>query len=311
MASRIDIFNKAVDAFQPVNLCNTVATKWQPGSLGLLRDAEAFSSLLGTNWQNNMRSTAKSRTLDASTLYTLSFLLRHAATWVAVSARQAHTPTASSALGSLASSPYAKEHSTLQLIWNQKFQSQLDIEAHGTHKVIVNFALSARGIEWRISDTETCSYFDPYAIHQCHERSERPGGMCITHTPHDWITAPGSFGLRHVDTTRQASLFAYYSNISNLNAYSNDELEEMIQSFLKKLGRAGALSHLQPTGTLDHAATQLGYSSASEAKAAGIEDLKARFRSKARLIHPDCGGSAPEFQGIESAYRSLLVAFAP
>jgi hypothetical protein len=267
---------------------------------GVVRDHDVLEALLGDHWQRNLFG-KKVGSATTQELFEASFLLRHAATWVALTWKQHHRASEFIHLDAHCGSPYSINESALRTQAAAFLNSTLFLESRKPQ-----IALSARGIEWAVIPESACSHFDPYAGEPCWGKSLTRGGSCANHVGHDWGHASYQSGLRQMSTMRQSSLFAFYGNISNLRAYSEDELNELIQAFWKRMSR------FKETNTdLNLAALELGYRSLSDAIGTGIVELKNRFRIEARRVHPDAGGAAAEFQRIERAYRALLDAMAP
>jgi hypothetical protein len=267
---------------------------------GVLRDHDALDALLGDHWQRNLFG-KKNGTATTQELFEASFLLRHAATWVALVWKQHKRASEFIHLDAHCGSPYSINESLLRAESAPFLDSRLFLESRKPQ-----IALSARGIEWAVIPEPACSHFDPYAGEPCWGKSLTLGGACANHVGHNWGHASYQSGLRQMSTMRQSSLFSFYGNIANLSAYSEDELNELVQAFWSRMSRFN-----ETKTDLNQAAAAFGYRSLSDAIGTGVAELRNRFRTEARRVHPDTGGAAAEFHRVERAYRALLDAMAP
>jgi hypothetical protein len=184
----------------------------------------------------------------------------------------------------------------------------------------LRLALSARGLEWALAPKSSCSHFDPYLPQPCTNRALADGLACHEHTVLDWLAPPNAqkpsadaAALRQSSTLRLAKLFAYYRDIRNLGAYSEHDLQRMIQDFWRTFGQTSWYNTSHGTAgqrgqgllSMEQAALELGYSTASEALGLGTRELARRFKSRARQAHPDMGGCPKDFQVLNDAYRVL------
>lgn len=267
---------------------------------GVLRDHEALETLLGERWQQRFCEKTNGSN-NTQQLFETSFLLRHAATWVALVWKQHQRENEFIRLDAHCGSPYSVTESNLRRQSTNFLNSSLFFESR-----LPQIALSARGIEWAVIPKHACSHFDPYATEPCWARPLTQGGACGSHVGHDWGQSSFQSGLRQMGAMRQSALFAFYGNIKNLSAYSEDELNKMVQSFWHRMSRFN-----ETKTDLEQAAQAFGYRSLSDVLGTGVGELKMRFRSEARRVHPDAGGAIGEFQRVERAYRALLEAMDP
>lgn len=160
------------------------------------------------------------------------------------------------------------------------------------------FGFSALGCHVVFQQENLCRAFDFYDNPTCGKPAE-DGLFCRAHRFEHWwihpIAKPASV---------QAKMFAYYSNIHNLEEYDEEELEDLIKQFWKRLD--GLHPELPPTEKqVDKALEYFGYKNRQHCKRESAAGLKRRFWSQAKLSHPDRGGSEEQFATLSTHYEIL------
>lgn len=284
-------------AFEQLEPCRLARTEIFPHiaqsahsspSAPLLGDYALLQSLGSEGLLRNMQ------TQRAHTMYFLSFVLRHSLTWIAYTLERLNR--------SLCPAPFPfAEHSPFVHYAGALWDATL---AERETLIGVRTSITARGFEWSIQPTDRCHFFDPYQPRRaCKGLPTEPGGACAAHQMQLWPPPTPTVPDKQLTLrlSRHQTMLSFYADFRNLRAYSQTELEDMIQSFYKRLlsCRKNSLVHQS------QAAVLLGYASLDDALDATEEDLKGRYRTCVKQAHPDTGGTPLKFQALQDAYAHL------
>lgn len=280
---------------------------------GFIRDTQLLNELAGDNW-NSLPEGTNIPLMRRQ--YMASFVLRHSATWIATAWEWVARRQPWLRLPAHDKSPYSPLQSDLksQVLKRKSAAFQLSLDSPVPY---AHLSLSARGLEWRLIPRGICSYFDPYSPVACMETSGTSGGYCLRHgasdlftteSPSEEIKKNSVFGqsrltLRH-SLSQRDTMIEFYADFQNLNAYNNEELEELIASFWKRFKGQTQIGK-ETTMSLEQAAILLGYDSLHGAARDSPTSRKARFRQLAKKVHPDCGGRSEDFIDLQKAHHCL------
>lgn len=184
-----------------------------------------------------------------------------------------------------------------------------------------------------------CLFFDPYAnqVQPCPASLPSAASLeeinsiedvlfCREHTQELWWQSTCSSGGKKEQRmltkglSPSAQMGSYYLNFQNLFETTEEDLHAMLEKFWKKFFEQGpsdkrssfegARSHARngkdasETDVIE-ALSFFHYQHTDELCAEGSAELKRRYKSQARRLHPDTGGSHESFSRLHLCYRVL------
>jgi len=157
---------------------------------------------------------------------------------------------------------------------------------------------SALGSHLSLQEEGRCRAFDFYDILSCNAPAE-DGVFCEEHRAEKWWIHPIPKGA-----SVQAKMFSYYTNLSNIEEYEEEELRGMVRMFWKKIDMK--LVKERPTHKqVEKALKYFGYRDVSSDTELSLAGLKRRYWSRAKRLHPDRGGSEEQFRVLGIHYEIL------
>lgn len=234
-------------------------------------------------------------------MYCMAFLLRHAATFIAL---QAHEKTCQSHHSDeCRSSPAAflKKHFPDQ----DETSGQDCLEAlyllppdtqSGQKLYVPVVGFSSLGVHLLYREIGMCRAFDFYDIASCTNRADRL--FCAEHTGEAWWCDGGQKG------STQADMFRFYSAKENIHQYDEPQLQDLVGRFWAYFKRTKHMPQ-QGEGVVEEALVFFKYASLHECFKGGQLHLRRRYKKRARALHPDAGGGHASFVELQKYYEVL------
>lgn len=173
-----------------------------------------------------------------------------------------------------------------------------DLQQHLDHPIPIA-GFSPLGVHLVRPRKGRCRFFDRYSGGYCGKLLDGPT-MCTTHADEVWWLD------RNDPHSTQAKMFRFYADPDNYSAFDEEQLTEMINRFWQRLSGFLKSAASATRQEQQDAAVFFGYQSLEECFAAGIEQLKRRYRRMVLRNHPDTGGSAAVFDRSVNAFRILM-----
>ena len=233
-------------------------------------------------------------------MYSMTFMLRHAVTFLALAAHEwACLPSTSDS------------HSCMASFLRKNFNAQYETPLQDCFDVLGPFPLSPHrkqqshipvagfsslGIHLVYRETGCCRAFDYYGFGACMAQAD--GLFCHAHESEAWWCDGG-----HKAST-QADMFRFYASMENLRHYDERQFQELIGQFwtrFKKLYHPAD----QPNGVLEEALNFFKYASLTECFEGGQLQLRRRYTERAKVLHPDIGGEHASFVQLQKYYDVL------
>ena len=233
-------------------------------------------------------------------IYSMTFMLRHAVTYLALAAHERACPAALHASqGGPAALPhnhFNARHETsaqdcLEVLCSLPLQPHLPLQ---TGTPVVGF--SPLGVHLAYREIGSCRAFDYYDPVSCTAQAD--GLFCPAHQSEAWWCDGG-----HRAST-QADMFRFYAFWENLHHYDERQLEELVGRFWTHFKRSSPLPH-QQDGILEEALLFFSYASLPECLKGGQLQLRRRYTERARVLHPDTGGEHVLFVQLHTYYEVL------
>ena len=179
-----------LEALQPVQIGTLLAAEIEENATqrGCLSDSLVLGKCVSKAIIDSVNEAKLSK------LYLSSFILRHAAVWLALACERMNQEQQNSVIQGQTKSPCLESETEKFVLDNSK-------TFRGMH-----FSLSARGIEWILKPLSQCSFFDPYqplSEAQCGLLPTRAGGLCNSPASSDWLKAVSPSQATAEDLTPQ------------------------------------------------------------------------------------------------------------
>ncbi|SMF83175.1 J domain-containing protein [Pseudobacteriovorax antillogorgiicola] len=162
------------------------------------------------------------------------------------------------------------------------------------HDLIPVVGFDPTGVLVKTVPVGTCRAFDSYDLPDCSKKAQL---FCSEHTSEQWW-------LKHADECQftQSKMFHFYSDPKNSQAYSDEEMEAMIDDFWKKFSSWQD----RPRGDqLLSCLMCLDIPSVEHLKTMSQRDLQKAFYKKSLALHPDQGGQTEDFLRLKESYERL------
>ena len=233
-------------------------------------------------------------------MYSMTFMLRHAVTFLALAAHEKACLPAIS---------YSR--SCLSAFLNNHFNAQYEIPDQGCIEVLCPFLLpphikqqsripmigfSALGIHLVYTETGYCRTFDYYGLGSCMNQAD--GLFCMAHESEAWWCDANQNG------STQADMFRFYACLENLHNYDERQLQELIGQFWARYRKLYSPTD-QHSGVLEDAIAFFRYLSFKECLEDGPVQLRRRYTEQAKVLHPDIGGDHALFVQLKKHYDVL------
>lgn len=180
--------------------------------------------------------------------------------------------------------PRSSQTEWWRFMWNRKIFPVFGFSAFGCHVIFQHHKL--------------CRAFDYYDLLSCgHKRDGGP--FCNKHRQESWWVHP----LQR-SASVQAKMFAYYSNIHHIDEYGEGELRELVDWFWKKVESFQPM-YVPSDYQVETALEFFGYLDRKQHRMESINGLKRRFWDRAKVLHPDKGGSEEQFKTLSMHYEVL------
>lgn len=165
-------------------------------------------------------------------------------------------------------------------------------------KIFPLFGFSAVGCHIMFQSATRCRAFDYYDLQECGEIA-RSGPFCSKHLSEKWWMHP-----MEKRASVQAKMFSYYANIHNIDELGEGELKELVDNFWKRMQHY-QLEPLPTESEVQSALHYFGYENREQHSGEPLSGLKRRFWDRAKLLHPDKGGSEEHFKTLSKHYDVL------
>jgi hypothetical protein len=205
--------------------------------------------------------------------YALSFVLRHQISRLALAA-----------------------HTLSGLDVDRKKIEILELEFEKNYQIPI-FGFSSLGVHILYRPQDCCRAFDFYDLKTCTNKRDDGKMFCSAHQ----CEAFYDLGLNSNSST-QAKMFAFYSDIKNMDQYSEEELEELIGKFWSKIQNR---SELQDEEQIEKSLKVLKIRNRQELAVMGGSNLKKRYFKMSLSAHPDQGGENADFVMLKECYECL------
>lgn len=222
-------------------------------------------------------------------LYAMTFMLRHAVAFLALSAHD----RACSSCG--AQQGYEKYYVSPG---RPAAAELLDIltEPPFPQQSFPLLGFSAFGVYFFSRQAGFCRAFDAYAIGYCGEPAE--GLFCSKHRYEAWWEHDGA------GASTQADMFRFYAQGRNLYAYEEHQLEDILSRFWSRMAQYRRSLQV-PDRDISEALAFFGYPTFADVCASGQVKLRRRYSELARQLHPDMGGGHESFLVLKKHYEVL------
>jgi hypothetical protein len=232
-------------------------------------------------------------------IYSMTFMLRHAVTFLALAAHERACPAAIS-----------DSRSCLDAFLCKHFKSQYETPFHDCFEVLCPLpfnplkqqspipvlGFSSLGVHLLYREIGSCRAFDYYGLSSCTAQAD--GLFCPAHQSEAWWCdgAPTA--------STQADMFRFYAFWENIHLYDERQLEELVGRFWTQFKRSSHPPH-QQDGILEEALHFFRYASLPECFEGGPVLLRRRYTERARVLHPDTGGEHALFVQLHAYYEVL------
>ena len=156
-------------------------------------------------------------------------------------------------------------------------------------KYIPVVGFSSLGFFMTQREKGSCRAFCDLDIQTCHNKASSL--YCKLH-PFEGLNQEENKG------SRQAKMRRFYFELDNINAYGEEELNQMIDSFWQKIHFS------EPFLDYNEALAQFDLSDIAFNNI-DLKSLQARYHKLCHLHHPDKGGAAHVFHNIQLSYKTL------
>jgi hypothetical protein len=226
-------------------------------------------------------------------MYSMTFLLRHAVTFLAVAA---HEKFCTSALYDLRSSlvSFLNEHFDAP---NEALaQDCIDVLSPLPLSLYPVLGFSSLGAHLSYRAAGFCRAFDYYDIVSCAASAD--GLFCPAHNSEAWWCSGGQ------TPSTQAEMFRFYAVKDNIDHYDEELLQELVGRFWTHFRRTSRHASAQQ-GAIGEAIVFFDYGNLAECLDHGQIELRRRYTKRARLLHPDTGGEHGLFVQLQTYYEVL------
>ena len=235
-------------------------------------------------------------------MYSMTFLLRHAVTFLALAAHEMFCPPA---LHDFRTCPgtFLRDH----------FDAHYEALAQDCVDVLNSFprprqlnqlpcapvlGFSSLGVHVNYQAQGLCRAFDYYYYAFCSCAAQADGFFCPAHASEAWWCSGGPA------PSTQAEMFRFYAVKDNIGNYDEQQLQELVGRFWTHFRRTSQHA-LAQQGTAGQALDFFGYATLAECLARGQLELRRRYTERARLLHPDTGGEHELFVQLHKHYEVL------
>jgi hypothetical protein len=233
-------------------------------------------------------------------IYCMTFLLRHAVTFLAL---LAHDNACQPRHDESCTGPAAflKRHFPGQ--YETSYQDCLEALCFLTPRTqpgpvfyVPVFGFSSLGVHLLYREAGICRAFDYYDICSCRNRAD--GLFCPEHISEAWWRE----GAHKAST--QADMFRFYGAGENIHQYDEQQLQELVGRFWTHFKRT---PHMQKQGdaVVEEALDFFKFASLHECCQGGPGHLRRRYTELARAFHPDAGGEHASFVQLQKYYEVL------
>ncbi|MBN2109332.1 MAG: hypothetical protein JW832_18030 [Deltaproteobacteria bacterium] len=233
-------------------------------------------------------------------IYCMTFLLRHAVTFIALLAheRACQLRHEESRTGPAA---FLKRHFPRQ--YETSYKDCLEAlcclflrtqPGPGLYVPVLGF--SSLGVHLLYRETGICRAFDYYDICSCANRSD--GLFCSEHTSEEWWCEGAPKG------STQADMFRFYGARENIHQYDEQQLQELVGRFWTHFKRAPHMPK-QGEAIVEEALDFFRFATLHECCQGGLPHLRKRYTERARALHPDAGGEHASFVQLQKYYEVL------
>jgi len=233
-------------------------------------------------------------------IYCMTFLLRHAVTFLALQAHEKYCP------------PHLDECRTGPAVFLKRhFPGQYEAGAHDCLEALCFppaykqtgqalycpvIGFSSLGVHLLYREIGMCRAFDYCDSASCTKRAD--GFFCADHIAEAWWCDGG-----HKVST-QADMFRFYGAKENIHQYDEHQLQELVARFWTHFKQSKRLPH-EGEGVVEEALSFFKYASLHECCEGGQLHLRRRYTQCARALHPDAGGEHTSFVLLQKYYEVL------
>ena len=172
----------------------------------------------------------------------------------------------------------------------------------GNNDELPVLGFSAVGCLFSLQRVGLCRAFDHYEIKQCQNADSN--FFCLFHK--EEVFWENEFSKQ---ASTQSKMFRFYLDKANFNEYDETTLQKMLNNFFFKFSNYkhdfSKKLKMEPPERISLILTFYQFSSLSDLKQYGLEELRKRFLCKAKQFHPDVGGSQDLFREARDKYEIL------
>ncbi len=234
-------------------------------------------------------------------MYSMTFMLRHAVTFLALAAHEkAYLPdTSGDSCNSLSAFMHEHFNAQYETSFQECFELICPVQPSSYFKQqspipVVGF--SSLGVHLLYRNIGMCRAFDYYDIDSCSTQAD--GRFCQAHASEAWWRDGGN------KVSTQADMFRFYTSLENLHTSDEQHLQELIGQFWIRF-RKSYHPPTQTSGILADAIVFFKYVSLQECLEGGLIQLHKRYTELAKVLHPDTGGVHASFVELQKYYEVL------
>lgn len=167
--------------------------------------------------------------------------------------------------------------------------------------------LSALGLHVAFQQKDRCRYFDHYGEGLCKEKSIHL--YCSKHEKLAWWQERKEKENIEPEFSCQETMYAFYADLNNLEAYNENELKILVEKFWKYYAKSGYGLIKEEKVDLTKSLEYFNYPNLEILLFNGMSELRHRYALLATKTHPDQGGEHENFIVLHEHYRTLKSQF--
>jgi hypothetical protein len=233
-------------------------------------------------------------------IYCMTFLLRHAVTFLALlaheNASQSRHDEGCNGTAAFLQRHFPGLHETSYQDCLEALCFRSPHTQPGPELYAPVFGFSSLGVHLLYRETGICRAFDYYDICSCANRSDEL--FCSEHTSECWWREGAQKG------STQADMFRYYSARENIRQYDEQQLQELVGRFWTHFKHTPHMPK-QGEAIVEEALDFFKFASLHQCCQSGQSHLRRRYTERARALHPDAGGEQAAFVQLQKYYEVL------